>query len=233
MKYTSDSSKSYSELSSKQLSDYLIFRDLPAIANKYISGDRVLDYGCGTGRSSRLLSERGYEVAAVDVSKEMLRKAREVSDKEKYVYITSGVIPAKDGEFDAVVSTLTFFEIPTLDEMQQIVDEMARVLKDNGIVIMATSAEGYPYGTWRTIASELKPNNERFRSGDVLHNRILCTDLVFDDYYWTDRDQIGVFEKAGFQLVELLHPLGKKEDGVDWKDEWHTSPWSIFVFQKQ
>jgi SAM-dependent methyltransferase len=40
-------------------------------------GDRILDVGCGAGRHSILLQERGYDVTGVDLSPRLLRLARQ------------------------------------------------------------------------------------------------------------------------------------------------------------
>lgn len=46
---------------------YLAYRDLPAIISEYVAGTRALDFGCGTGRSSRFLQKLGFDVIGVDV----------------------------------------------------------------------------------------------------------------------------------------------------------------------
>ena len=46
----------------------LVRRDLPGILARHISGRRALDFGCGTGRSSRLLTACGFDVVGVDVA---------------------------------------------------------------------------------------------------------------------------------------------------------------------
>jgi SAM-dependent methyltransferase len=40
---------------------YLAFRDLPALIRRYNHGRRALDFGCGTGRSTRFLRNFGLE----------------------------------------------------------------------------------------------------------------------------------------------------------------------------
>src|SRR5271169_6802885 len=55
---------------------YLAYRDLPAIISEHVTGKRVLDFGCGTGRSSRFLRKLGFSVTGVDISDDMLRIAR-------------------------------------------------------------------------------------------------------------------------------------------------------------
>jgi len=51
---------------------YLAFRDLPALIRRYNHGCRALDFGCGTGRSTRFLRTLGLEVIGIDISRAML-----------------------------------------------------------------------------------------------------------------------------------------------------------------
>ena len=43
---------------------YLAYRDLPEIFKRYTSGNRALDFGCGAGRSTKVLCELGYRTEA-------------------------------------------------------------------------------------------------------------------------------------------------------------------------
>jgi len=63
---------------------YLAYRDLPAIISNHITGTRALDFGCGTGRSTRFLRKLGFDVTGVDVSEDMLRIARAMDPKGDY-----------------------------------------------------------------------------------------------------------------------------------------------------
>ena len=49
---------------------------LPALEAHGLSGDRMLDAGCGTGKSSLPMVDRGWQVTACDNSTEMLRRLR-------------------------------------------------------------------------------------------------------------------------------------------------------------
>ena len=55
---------------------YLAFRDLPRILTEHVIGARALDFGCGTGRSTRFLKKLGFHVTGIDISEDMLRIAR-------------------------------------------------------------------------------------------------------------------------------------------------------------
>jgi len=59
------------------------------------TGGRVLDLGCGTGRTTGPLADRGYDVVGVDISEEMVARAR-----ERHPGVTFRVDDATDLSFD-------------------------------------------------------------------------------------------------------------------------------------
>jgi SAM-dependent methyltransferase len=63
---------------------YLAYRDLPAILSRHVSGSRALDFGCGTGRSTRFLEKLGFHVTGVDISEQMLALARSTDPTGDY-----------------------------------------------------------------------------------------------------------------------------------------------------
>jgi len=63
---------------------YLAFRDLRAILTEHGTGTRALDFGCGTGSSTRLLRRLGFHVTGVDISGDMLRIARATDPSGDY-----------------------------------------------------------------------------------------------------------------------------------------------------
>lgn len=46
----------------------LAFRDIAALVRRHVHGTRALDFGCGTGRSSRFLRDLGLTVVGVDIA---------------------------------------------------------------------------------------------------------------------------------------------------------------------
>jgi len=96
----------------------------------------ILDLGCGTGRTMRLLCQYGYELVGVDFSKGMLRVAKR--HKVGY-YILSSILclPFPDSIFDATFSLhggLSHFK--TYHEKLHICQEIARVTKSGGLVFI-------------------------------------------------------------------------------------------------
>jgi len=75
---------------------------LPALHRHGLSGNRLLDVGCGTGKSFLLMLERGWQVTACDISPSMLELARaKVGDAARLSVADMRELPAF-GEFDLV-----------------------------------------------------------------------------------------------------------------------------------
>src|SRR5579871_6309069 len=63
---------------------YLAYRDLAAIIGRHVDGRRALDFGCGTGRSTRFVRQLGFDVTGVDIASEMIAKARALDHSGDY-----------------------------------------------------------------------------------------------------------------------------------------------------
>ncbi len=114
--------------------------DLQAILQRVeLSPDaRVLDVAAGSGLLARALARRAKEVVAVDITPEMLAGGREAATREGLGNITfmqaeAESLPFEDGSFDLVV---TRFSLHHIAEPQRVVDEMARVARGRGRVLL-------------------------------------------------------------------------------------------------
>lgn len=95
-------------------------------------GSRILEVGCGTGRTSCYLAKLGYEVTALDLREDMLAKARRRANcEEAPVTFLQGSIeelPLPDGRFDVVLAeSVTIFA-----DAGAALREYARVLQPGG-----------------------------------------------------------------------------------------------------
>jgi ubiquinone/menaquinone biosynthesis C-methylase UbiE len=97
-------------------------------------GAKILDLGCGTGLLSVPLHDRGYKIVACDVSQAMLNLASaNFGARAIETRLGSGfTIPARDGEFDMVISRMFMAHFP---DWVQILREKARVTRAQGSVI--------------------------------------------------------------------------------------------------
>lgn len=103
------------------------------------AGKKVMDLCCGTGRFSMEIAKHGGIVVSLDFSREMLR---EIADKSRKTSIKNNVhliqadaqnLMFKDNTFDGCVCVTAINLIKDYDE---VIKEIARVLKPNGFLIM-------------------------------------------------------------------------------------------------
>lgn len=95
---------------------------------------RALDAGCGTGRHSQYLVERGHDVLGIDLTPEMLAYASANVPGAVFREGDLCAIPSPDASFDLVVSGLAIAHVADLDTA---VAEIARVLRPSGRVILS------------------------------------------------------------------------------------------------
>jgi ubiquinone/menaquinone biosynthesis C-methylase UbiE len=102
-------------------------------------GERVLDLSCGTGWATRLLARlvadgpQGFgQVVGLDISDEMIRRARAASqefDNVMYVWGSAQQIPWQENFFDKVLSIEAFYYFP---DQERVLAELFRVLVPRG-----------------------------------------------------------------------------------------------------
>lgn len=102
------------------------------------TGSRVLDVGCGTGRTAcRLASEAGCTVSGVDIMPAMVEQSQALASKMKlngkavFCQGDARELPFEDNTFDAVfVESVTIF----VEDVQKALSEYRRVVKPGGVV---------------------------------------------------------------------------------------------------
>jgi ubiquinone/menaquinone biosynthesis C-methylase UbiE len=112
-----------------------------------LRGRRVLDVGCGTGQLAVALAEKGAKVWGVDVSPEMLARARERPGPRVGLKLgPAEALPFKDGWFERTVMRLVVHHV----DRTRALPELARVLAPGGKAVLATFAPGHFDSFWLT-----------------------------------------------------------------------------------
>lgn len=93
----------------------------------------VLDVGCGTGTTDRALVPRVGSLHGVDISEEMLAKARINVPNADYSWYDGEKLPFGDGTFDAAVAICVLHHVPVSNRFK-FVSEMVRVVRPGGVV---------------------------------------------------------------------------------------------------
>lgn len=100
---------------------------------------RVLDAGCGTGRMSRYVADRGCRVEGVDLSPNMVAMARRDHDDLVFTVGSLTDLPYPDDQFAGVMLWYSIIHTPPSGQ-QQIFDEVAQVLRPGGYVLVGFQA---------------------------------------------------------------------------------------------
>ncbi len=211
---------------------YLAFRDLPALLSRHVEGKQALDFGCGTGRSTRLLRQFGFDALGVDVAEEMVLKARALDSAGDYRLIADGNLSQFDeSTFDLVLSAFTFDNIPTKNKKVELFRELARVTQPRGRIVSLVSSPDIYRHEWASFTTKNFPENRLARCGDPV--RIIVTALEDKrpvvDIIWPDEDYLAVYHEAGLEVVDVHRPLGREDEPYDWVNETKIAPWVIYV----
>lgn len=118
---------------------YLVRRELPAILRRHVTGRRALDFGCGTGRSTRLLRSLGFDALGVDISPAMVDRARQIDPDGDYLLLSQGDLEQRRAaEFDLVLAAFPFDNTPSAEKPRTF-RALARALAPTGRMINIVS----------------------------------------------------------------------------------------------
>ncbi len=98
-------------------------------------GHRVLDVGCYNGYLSKIILDKGNEVHGIDIARRGLQKAKKLGIRVKKADLEKR-FPYKSGFFDVVVAAEV---IEHLKDTDHFLDEIYRVLKTGGFLVLTTS----------------------------------------------------------------------------------------------
>jgi SAM-dependent methyltransferase len=214
---------------------YLAYRDLPEILAKHVRGRSALDFGCGTGRSSRFLRGLGFDVVGVDIAEPMLARARERDPQGDYRLLGGeGLASLPAGAYDLVLAAFTFDNIPTREEKVALLRGLARLLRPQGRIVNLVSSPDIYVHEWASFSTKDYPENRAARSGDRV--RIVMLDVAdarpVEDVVWSDEDYRAVYRDAGLSAVHTQRPLGRAEEPYRWVTETTVAPWVVYVLAR-
>jgi SAM-dependent methyltransferase len=171
------------------------------------AGRLTLDIGCGEGRLTRDLTERGHNVIGLDSSAAMIEAARAQSPALEFVEADARQLPLDDGAADLAVAFMSLMDV---DDMPGAIREAARVLEPGDPLIAAVV---HPINSAHQLdrdASEgpftlVEDYFDRRRYRDEIEKDGLR--MTFESIHWTLQDYFDALAGAGFS-VEALREVG-------------------------
>lgn len=157
------------------------------------ASQRVLDVSTGKGRFAINFARAGAQVTALDIAPQMLDRARTAAGQAEagvnFVQADAENLPFAAGAFDVVVCMEAIMHVP---HPQQLVNEMARVARPGGIVLLSMT------NRWRINALGEVPS--------ALYRRLgLARRPATPRYMWhySVPTFTGFIRQAGLHVVRL------------------------------
>lgn len=179
---------------------------------------RVLDLPCGTGRVAVPLSQRGFDVAGLDISEAVLAVARRAAPDLDLRQGDMRELPWPDSSFDAVLNLWTafgYFETQADDE--RVLGEVARVLRPGGVFVLDTVNQaallrGFRPQAWDELADgTVLLQEHRY---DLITGRSQArwaflrggerTELSFDHRVYTTPEYVELLRRAGVEATAFF-----------------------------
>lgn len=165
-------------------------RDLEAISLKQNLNDQkfanCLEIGCGTGKNTEWLVSITDSILAVDLSEEMLQKAKQKIKSENVKFVQADInkpwIFTENKKYDLAVFSLVLEHIENLDP---IFKKLSEVINYNGIIYIG---ELHPF-------KQYSGTKARFETNDGLQI-VTCFNHNISDF-------INSAKKYNFQLVDI------------------------------
>lgn len=193
---------------------------LPKLENK-----SVLDLGCGYGWHCRYAREqKASSVIGVDISENMLQKAREMTDDPFISYLKMPIedIQFKDEQFDVVISSLAFHYIEPFDAVCK---KVFQYLKRGGSFIFSVE---HPIFTSRKeqdwyyddAGNRLHWPVDHYQSEGLRETTFLTENVM--KYHRTVSTYMNDVIQAGFQIKAVKESMATEEmikKDIEMKDE--------------
>lgn len=170
-------------------------KDIVPFFQKYVKSHAVIcDLGCGDGYGSYKFAQAGYHVTGIDVSEDMIVKAKSLNSDTTANFQKGDIsrLPFADNSFDAVVAinSLEWTESPL-----EVLKEMQRVVKPGGKACVGILG---PTATPRT-------NSYRRLYGEqVVCNTMMPWEFerLAEENGWSKEAEFGVFKRETKHLKD-------------------------------
>jgi len=111
-------------------------RQWVAYTKQRVKGKHILELACGSGEITLALADEGYRLDALDLSEEMINRAR-LKDKTGKVHFSQGDMLdlSTYGTYDAILCYCDSINYLQPDQLDRLFDEVEGHLADNGVFL--------------------------------------------------------------------------------------------------
>lgn len=193
-----------------------------------------LDVGCGSGYFTRSFQKHGYCTTGLDVSVEMLDKAREISDKEgvrcEFLYgdITKFKTPTR---FSFVTAINDCFNYVPPEKLSVAFKKVRDALVKNGLFLFDISSERKFYKKVANTVSVDDRDEVTYLSFNSMQDKKVTMDVSLfvkgadgkysrlderhEQYVHSEMEIARTLEESGFELLKIEGHLGADKNESD------------------
>ena len=212
---------------------FLVYREFPELVKKYHQDKKItaLDFGCGTGRSTRFFKKLCADITGFDNQKEMIKKAKEIDSSGNYTLFAKS-LPVEEHSVDLVFATLVFFDVQQKEDILHCFKDIARVLKrDGGTFMLSHPSNDFYSHNWLSVTTQSSDNSPPV-SGCQRSVVLQSPDgfsIEAEDTVWFESDFEDVIADSGLRLLEKRKPFGCQSDNISWGLEKTIAPYVYYV----
>lgn len=193
-----------------------------------LQNKKVLDLGCGSGFSSRLLAENGAIVTGIDNSEKMLAVAEEHEARKhlgiKYQLIDGDGKFVFDEKFDLITAAYFFHYASSEQQLKKFFLNAANNLKSGGKLIAINNNPQNPAADYKVgCESAGKWLGEPFKEGSAILTMLYDKDnnkiCEFVNYGWSQKIYDNAMTEAGFENIKW-HDIKISEEGKKFCSNW-------------
>lgn len=191
------------------------------VFKKYLNqADRILDLGCGTGRTTFPLDKLGYNrITGVDLTPEMIEIAQELNNhfnsEINFKVGDATSLEFSDAMFDVVIFSFNgLMSIPNSLNRNKAITEINRVLTESGVFIFTThdrEQEGQYLEFWKEEKSKWELGNQNpalFEFGDLITKSKNESREIF--IHIPNQDEVRrLLKNNGFEVIETFYRIEK------------------------
>lgn len=215
----------------EELTEQGLFADERYVVDHHFQEDgRLLDIGCGTGRTTHELEARGYDVVGMDISKPMIEQAQAHLSDVPLILSDAADLPFAENSFEYVLFSFNGIDYLHPEEQRlKALAEIRRVLRPQGRVAFNSHNSWYfnffaleplDRASWQ----EMKQWWQRTVLDGTVRSRYKREQRKYGDtytYFIDPLSQKRQLRNAGFQVLDVVG----NENGHD-----NVGPWPYHVY---
>ena len=179
------------------ITEFLIGHLSPKVNGKYI------DIACGSGNYTVALYEQNIDICGIEISEEMLGKAREKYPNMLWYQEDAKKLSMKNDSFDGVICTLATHHIKNIEQFYA---EVFRVIKKGKFVILtATPEQMKQYWLWEYFPKMMEHGSTVMHTFNQHENALQKAGFsnIFRDPFFVTNDLQDWFLQSGKYRPEI------------------------------